>query len=918
MPVSLNRKVQFTNPDLGGGTKEYLYGPIGSKIRVNIHAKVSWGAYDVNIQFIAASNTIVRLDGGSFIENGFEDNDSFVISGTSSNNITYAAGDLVVTADTLYLPSGGIVNETVLEATIEGTTPIIAIDFYPNLIENNSGFNLFNLTDRETVPRYSADTISNFAGTPTLMQITTNSRGWVSPAESVIGATTSATIYKDTASSTATEQIFIINHTFTITPLFLANQLELLKRGNPPAAGALKDRFALKYVYTIDAKFDAFNADIPHTSDTFIEFPKGQTGWYNEFVNGRPSVYTKSFIKYTDASNNAELEAVDYCKSNFVQVGIRSPYLFNADSVFIVHVMYLPLDETEYINTTTDYKTNFIYERAVVRNNGIVVQGENTGDYHFLKDVSSSASDPANELINFTIDFGTTLTELFDTKDENNLNYLIFITTGSGSPVSIIADVNVYECDKDDATLFQVIDEWQFIPYPHYCSGIGYSDFNLLPRDTIVAKGQFYIKAGSSDFPVILKNISASIIVTDSVNEFPLETFSIDTSSFLPNCDNLQQIYFEQDRDFIVSDESCANKIQIFRMPTLDISGYNAYEFIYPFKSRWEEWRELEGANQCFDDPTQNWTVYANTANWSVKFSVEANVENRGHITPFEYVTWGEIQDPCTLSYSVEFETFDDTGLTSFVDTIAKDEDTLVKAYAYGDFTNYTAADLYGILSLDAWGIGGIAYTLEIGTHEDVDANYVWYGAGGTYRATITKISNSKIELSAYINYQYLPNDTNQFILAANIREYAIELSSSCTNLENIIITFTCGEFEIVDVGDADTIIVNGIVDANGIRDVWVENLVLVRINDTTWNVTNGLVDGKEIIGGTVTGVMQISPTYPYNNSLVGQTMQGEMSGTLTTVDVVCNDSGVSGDVRTFNDNTPHFFNDNTQMSFNA
>ncbi|MFI5404922.1 MAG: hypothetical protein ACHQ1D_00265 [Nitrososphaerales archaeon] len=302
MPVNLYRKAQFTNADFGG-MKEYLFGPIGSKITANILANVSWASESISAVFTASNNSIERTDGGSFITDGFEDGDSIVISGTGSNNIIVVAGSLIVTESILYLPSG-VTDETVTTSTanIYGTTPITSIDFYPNLVENNSGFNLFNLTDRETTPRYSADTISNFVGTPTLMQVTTNSHGWLSPAESIINGTTAATIYRDTSlsvmvSGESINQVFVINHTFTITPLFLSNQLELLRRGNPPTAGSFKDRFALKYIYTIDAKFDAFNADIPHTTDNNVEFPKGQTGWYNEFVNGRPSTYSKIFVE---------------------------------------------------------------------------------------------------------------------------------------------------------------------------------------------------------------------------------------------------------------------------------------------------------------------------------------------------------------------------------------------------------------------------------------------------------------------------------------------------------------------------------------------------------------------------------------------------------------------------------------------
>lgn len=925
MPVSLYRKVKFNNEDFTPFfEKEYLFGPIGSKITANIMVTVEWAAEDVSFQFSSTDNTITRLDGGSFILGGFVDGDSLVVTGTASNNFSYVAGSLVVTDSVLYL-TGGVTTEGPVTATIRGTTPIVAIDFYPNIIENNSSFNLFHLTDRETVPRYSADSISLFAGTPTLMQIYSNSHGWVSPAESVIDGTTSATIYKDTTLSTTTEQIFVIEHTFTITPLFLSNQLDLLKRGNPPAAGTLKDRNCLKYIFTIDAKFDPFNADVPHTSDGNIEFPKGQTGWYNEFINGRQTVYTKRFISYyaikPDDLLPSEITAIDFCEPTTVTLGILSPYLFNSSTKFIVHLMYLPINESEYINTRTDYKTNFIYERAVVTNNGTVVQGENTGDYHFIKNVSANYIDTANAQIDFTVEFSNTLINIFDDKQENNRDYLIFVTTDRGTEgyyhttlSSLIIDVNQYQCDKDDPTLFRVIDEWGFLTYP-YCNGVEFSNLNVFPRDTIVAKGQFYVKQGNADFPVILKKISTNIVVTNSTNSFPLETFSIDTSNVIPNFDNVQLINFEQDRDFIIPFQDCRNTIRLMRMPTLDITGYNAYEFIYPFKVRWEEWRRLDGADRRFSFPTQNWQVYANQPDWSLKFTVNASVEYNDYTTDFEIITWGTIKDPCAISYSVDFETFDVTGGHDFETVIAIDQDTFVKTSIYGDFTNYTADELYGILHLDAWGVGGIAYSQEIGTIIPVDEDFVWYGANDTRVATLTKISNSRMELTAYLDYKFLPKDTDQFILAVTIREYVTDTSNSCDTLVNVSVVFTCGEFEIIEVGDADTIIISGIVDSDGVRDRWVEGLVLVRVTDSSWNVTGGTIDGEEIISGSVSGVMDSSPTHPYNNSLVGEYMHGEISGTVYLVETVC---GEEEDFRSFNDGKQHLFNDFSVMDFNT
>lgn len=473
---------------------------------------------------------------------------------------------------------------------------------------------------------------------------------------------------------------------------------------------------------------------------------------------------------------------------------------------------------------------------------------------------------------------------------------------------AVIMDVNVLQCDKQDSTVFQIIDEVQFFPYPH-CNGQGYSSFNLLPRDTIVMKTQFYVKIGTDTNSITLKSITGrmAIVKQNEIEEFNLESFTINTSGFLPNCDNIQEIDFSQDRDFIFPDGDCRNRIRLFRVPTLDIAGYAAYEFVYPFKVRWEEWRNLEGASRCFPTPTQNWMVYANQTGWSAKFSINAEVEQRAGsyiifprvfdcttanpvITEFEHITWGTIMDPCDLPYAVEFSTLDSTGVETYEEVIATDADTKVVATITGDFSGFTVDQLYGILTLDAWGVGGVAYSQEIGTRVDTDDDGVWKGAASSLTATLTKVSNNTLTLVAYIDYLYLPEDTNQFILSARIGYYEASASSSgATCLVNIFIdTFTCGELEIISVTSANVIVVSGTVDTEELRGVFVENMILTFVTATTWTVSGGTINGNTIATGSVAGNVISAPAHPYTDASVGDTIQGQLTGTLysSTTDI--------------------------------
>lgn len=468
---------------------------------------------------------------------------------------------------------------------------------------------------------------------------------------------------------------------------------------------------------------------------------------------------------------------------------------------------------------------------------------------------------------------------------------------------AVIMDVNVFSCDKDDDTLFQIIDEVQFFEYPH-CNGTGYSSFSLLPMDTVLMVAQFHVKQGIYIDPITIQSLITSIVAVrqNDVEEFNLETFPIDTTAFQPNCDSVQEIYFSQERDFITSEDDCRNTISLSRAPTLDIAGYSAYQLLYPFKVRWEEWRQLSGASRCFPTPTQNWRIYANEAGWSIKISLKASVADASteHTTEFEHIIWGQIKDPCDDPYSVEFNTFDATGVNSLEEIVAQDIDTKVIATITGDFSGYSEADLYGILTLDAWGVGGVAYSREIGNKLDVDEDFVWYGDSSTLKATLTKVSNNTITLSAYLNYLLLPEDTDQFILSARIGRFIEAQSSSggtCLNQIEVVY-FICGQLEIMEVVDANTIKVRGQIVTQELRDVLVEDLELVFLTSTTWTVTGGLIEGKNIFSGSVGGNIIKAPTHPYTDANVGDTLQGDIEGTLNTSDGLITEINGIGDMQ--------------------
>lgn len=892
---------RFYYPDYsysGTAYTDFLFGSIGDKVRAETTFEVHWETLDTNMTFLASDDSIERNDGNSFVADGFKTGDTIVITGTASNNTTTTISSISDDGTIIYV-AAALVNETV-NANIYGETPVTALDFFPNICENDNT-TFFDLTDRNTSPRFYVTGYSTPSGTKN-MTVGSNSIGWLT---GIDGTTNGCTI--DGISFSNHRQRFTIKHTFLITPVYIAGELTNLQNGLPPASTNLRDRRTLKYICQIFAKYTNYDPVIPHTA-SFTEI-RGNTGWFDEFINGNESDYWFESIRITKGSN--EIDAIEYCSPINCEIKLMShgKFVTGHERKFILNIMWLPQNESDYIDKRTDWKRNFIFERAKpTMSVGGTVQGENvSGDYHFLKDITATRISDNEARVNFTVEYSDTIIDFFDRRDLTDLNYLIWVTTEDGlmaSPLNgdrtaILCEVDSYTCDKDDTTLFQIIDAVNFYEYPN-CTGIGYTEVRGYARDTWLSVTQFHFKKGG-----LAKNISAKIIAFNSVTEesFELEKYTIDLSQYKPNCEQIQEIDFIEANQYNLPDGSCLGATRLMRMPTLDIYGYNAYEFRYPFKLRWEEWQSVFPSNDCFPSPTQNWIIYQQINNWAIKFVIEANVEGRRkddyaedpklrHTTNFQHFSNVIIKDPCNDTTAVELKTYK-SGV-DIDDLIDSEANTTVEVIFKGEFANYSASNLYGIGYLDAPNIGGVNYIYQISTEEDNEDTDVLQGLSGGTRATLTKVDDSTITLKWEVAYQYIPNDADQFQLYARLGYKPSTFSSSGTcPFEINSINFECSQFNIIEVESAEILVVTGFVETEDERNVPVQDMRLERITNKTWKILSGGVLGRDnILSGTVSTNSNNYPIHPYTDDLVDEQIAGTISGTANTSDINLNGIG--------------------------
>jgi hypothetical protein len=416
--------------EFGNVSIPYLAGSVQDKIIATIGFTVSWNTLNVPMTFSAANKTITRTDSGSFISDGFTKNDSITISGTASNN--GSAISVVSVTNTVITVSSVLVNEAAAGANIYGDTSITAIDFLYNLIENDSVDDFHSLSDNQTNQKFNAANIESGGVYPVTTTLTpiTNSKGWL------LDLNCAATTFVKWNSTTGHEQRFTITHTFFITPFFISDQLKNIQNGMPPAPDYYLNSKCLKYILRIDAKFDNLNADIPHTSSGFVS-PRGNTAWFNEYLNGGAPEYSLFSISFQDQASGNSQNGIDFSRNTNVTIQLSSKSgrfvnnsgYPNTGSAVVLNQMYLPLDPNDYVNTSNKYDYDFMYDRKLLYVGNASANGEQFGTtLQQLTNIVVTFISVNKIQITYTTVFDPSLVARLKLKSASNRNYLISAT----------------------------------------------------------------------------------------------------------------------------------------------------------------------------------------------------------------------------------------------------------------------------------------------------------------------------------------------------------------------------------------------------------------------------------------------------------------------------------------------------------
>jgi hypothetical protein len=606
-----------------------LVGNITDKIRTRQTVAVSWTASSDSVNtFDVAGNTLTRLS-GNFINDGFTFGD--IISLYDNVGLAFVFTDRTITSLTAtQIIFDGAVVPTVSypDSKLYGKTPLESLRFRFGLIENNEATNYVSKIDGTAENSFSASGVGfdTGGGVRSLTPVTLNTSTGVNSWKEDFGSATVAFISTGTQDEDY-EQVFEINHYFTILPFYLDGDLTLIQN-LLPFSGVQPSLFAstntLKYVY--DASFNTSLSNPNGTKSAAVNSVLGSVGWLNENFNGNPNRYGVIELVYTNQDTFEIVSEINSQQKTKVEFNLRSlDNKFTVTTKVQVGIAILP-DATDYQQNSQTIDQNFIIDNAFTTVDLPFIDSSIITNYTAIFNGAGSVS------VAFDVDYLTEIEPLLENK-----NYLIWCSTSDVNSssfktdrVCLKVDTQLYDYNPDIEDLI-FIDEINHFPHNINDTVLadGYDDYKGWIEDGFEIVAPFQINndlaAGLSTLSV---HLSAWNPTTDDRFDLQSYNYSLSVATIInPPGLNQYKVYdINTTRGFnLVNGSQFNNAILTTQGPGMrgPINVID-YELRLGIKANFEEWIALPGANTVFYDPNEpNDGLNLKASNYSLKEGYE-------------------------------------------------------------------------------------------------------------------------------------------------------------------------------------------------------------------------------------------------------------------------------------------------------
>jgi hypothetical protein len=593
-----------------------LVGNVTDKMRTRQTVAVSWTASSDSVNtFDILGNTLTSLS-GNFINSGFIIGD--IISLYDNVGLAFVFTDRTITsltANQIIFDGAVVGTASYPDAKLYGKTPLESLRFKFGLIENNEPTNYISKIDGTAENSFSADGVGfdTGGGVRSLTPVTLNAATGVNSWREDFGSGTVAYISTGTQLEDY-EQVFEINHYFTILPFYLDGDLTLIQN-LLPFSGAQPSLFTstntLKYVY--NAQFNTTLSNPNGTKSVTIDSLLGSVGWLNESLNGNPNRYGVISLVYTNQDTFQIENQLNAQQKTKVEFNLRSlDNKFTTNTNVQVGIAILP-NASDYQQNSKTIEENFIIDNAFTTVDLPFIDSSIITNYTAVFNGIASIS------VAFDVDYLTAIEPLLENK-----HYLIWCSTcdetastGSTDRVCLKVDSQLYDYNPDIEDLI-------------FVDTINHFPHNI--NDTVLADGFDAPFQLNNDLAAGLSSLSVHLSAWNPSTDdrFDLQSYNYNLSgAVLVNPVGLNQykIYnINTTRGFnLVNGSQFNNAILTTQGPGLrGLINVIDYELRLGIKANFEEWISLPGANTVFYDANEpNNGLNLKSSNYSLKNGYE-------------------------------------------------------------------------------------------------------------------------------------------------------------------------------------------------------------------------------------------------------------------------------------------------------
>ena len=455
--------------------------------------------------------------------------------------------------------------------------------------------------------------------------------------------------------STIYGQRFIIVHETYLTPFILADQVTDLENGiNAPYflnGQALKDicKFEAMYNFNDPNRILTYESSVDINNNVI-----GNSGGYGENFNTGITNYYIDAIGYANGlviTDSLQLTTDETTIDIVVKNTIDTPFS-NNNTKFTLGFVKVPFDVTDYQGNARTMAENFCFDRAHNTVGSAAVNGDTFGtDYQVLKDVEAVYVSSGEIVISTKVLFDANVLSVIQESDE--WRYLLFVQVQDHTKtslasncdrVTLLVDLNTFYVDETDVGL--IVTANTFIEHP-YTNPVTDSSpkLDVHVEDEVCAQSIFYVdNNGRETDEIVITSITAKTKAINSTNndEFTLDSYTLNMAN-MPVINGNQYVNVTTPRVFHI-EESIRKNIKVIRRTDLDDTGKYYYQVLFPFMVRWEYWLALQGVNGDFFNTAEGqngfnneWFRYSNAQvdDWRTYYDITVNVTKNG--TPMSY-----------------------------------------------------------------------------------------------------------------------------------------------------------------------------------------------------------------------------------------------------------------------------------------